>query len=92
MSGNAYTLWGADHHADAPLLESLWEDHAPATKTVSRALLTRSPNVPLCESDRASLSLGADPVMGVEPITGTRFNPQQDSGVPGLTARQGFGA
>ena len=27
MSVNAYTLMGADHHADAPLLESLWEDH-----------------------------------------------------------------
>ena len=58
MSGNAYTLWGADHHADAPLLESLWEDHASATKTVSRALLTRSPTVR--SASRAGLSqLGA---------------------------------
>ena len=84
MSGNAYTLWGADHHADAPLLESLWEDHASATKTVSRALPDRT----ALRADRALSQLGANPVMGMEPITGTRLNPQQDSGVPGLTAQQ----
>jgi hypothetical protein len=51
MSGKAYTLWGADHHADAPLLESRWEDHASATKTPSRDVAHKKP-------DQASLSWG----------------------------------
>ena len=88
MSGNAYTLWGADHHADAPLLESLWEDHASAPQDRVPSFAHKKPDRTLCEPTGPLSAWGADPVIELDSITGTRFNPQQDSGVPGLTAQQ----